>query len=218
MPRAKVRAAMQMQNWGRIDYDKALERQLELVGRRQRDETSDTIAFCEHPPTITLGRNAPDSDLLLGREEIDRRGIAVVQSDRGGRATYHGPGQAVVYPVVAIGQRGIKTRRWVALLEEAIVETLAGLGVQATAALNGPGVWARGGKIASLGLRIDRGVSYHGLCVNVGLDVEPFDCIVTCGVASQPVTTVEMESGRTWSSEAVAGLISEAIDRRLQQS
>ena len=111
-------------DWGRLSYRSALARQRAAAADRRAGRCGDLIVRVEHPPTITLGRHAPSDDLLLDERVLARRGIDVVRSDRGGRATYHGPGQVVVYPIVAIGDLGLGVRAWVELLEQALLETL----------------------------------------------------------------------------------------------
>jgi len=188
-------ADVRLEDWGRLSYAAALLRQREIVSARIAGAGADTIVAVEHPPTITLGRNTPGVDVIAAPSELQERGIELVQTDRGGRATYHGPGQAVVYPIVAIGERGLGVRPWVAMLEDSMIETLASFGLSARRQPGSPGLWIGAAKIASVGLRVERGVSYHGVSVNVGLDVSGFDCIVTCGVAGQQVTSITAEIG-----------------------
>jgi len=177
--------------WGLLEYCEAERRQRDIWEQRARDATQDVIAVVEHPPVITLGRNAPETDVLLDRTALGRYGIALARSDRGGRATYHGPGQAVVYPIVAIAERGLGVKAWVALLEGAILDTLGSFGVEGRTLEGRPGVWVADAKIASLGLRVARGVSYHGVSINVEPgSLEGFAHILTCGVAGQHVTCI----------------------------
>lgn len=193
-----ARTAPHVIAWGRLDYGAALERQLQLWDRRLSGLTTDTLVIVEHEPVITLGRHAPQDDILLDRATLDARGIAVVRSDRGGRATYHGPGQAVVYPIVGIAERGMGVKDWVAMLEGALGETLKSYGIEGRTIRGRPGIWVGDAKIASLGLRVARGVSYHGVSINVERRaVEGFAHIVTCGVADQRVTSIigELKTG-----------------------
>lgn len=205
--------------WGCVPYDEALERQLAAHEERVADRAPDRLILVSHPPTFTLGRRAPEDDIVLDRTELDRRGIAVARSDRGGRATYHGPGQVVLYPIVSIADLGLGVKDWVCLLEGALLDTLADYGVAGRRRPATAGIWTgqadeagdspairppgdgasavgQGAKIASLGLRVSRGVSYHGVALNTGLDASVFDCIVTCGVRGERVTTIEAETGR----------------------
>ena len=188
---------LRTESWGVVDYETALARQLDLVAERQQRRRGDTLVAVEHPPTITLGRNAPASDVLAptarfaaagGCEPSDRP--RVCRSDRGGGATYHGPGQSVVYPIVDIAARRIGVRAWVSLLEDTVRAVLTGASIASEIRPGQPGLWTEGGKIAALGLRVTRGVSYHGVAINVSLDPTVFDCIVPCGVRGQPITTM----------------------------
>lgn len=203
-----------IERWGLVPYEAALRRQAELHARRVAGLVPDTLVIVEHPPTFTLGRHAPEGDVLLDAGELQRRGIDLVRSDRGGRATYHGPGQVVLYPIVSIDDLGLGVKGWVCLLESALLETLADYGVIAERRPSTAGLWTRGGKIASVGLRVARGVSTHGVSLNTGLEPSVFDCIVTCGVRGERVTTIAAETGRRPDeAEVAATLASHILDR-----
>jgi lipoyl(octanoyl) transferase len=141
----------------------------------RESSTPDEIWFVEHPPVFTLGLNA-------SREHLLRPGdIPVVQIDRGGQVTYHGPGQLVVYPLIDLRRHPLGVRELVVALENAIIAYVAELGVAAKGSRAAPGVYVDGAKLASVGLRIRRGASYHGLALNVSLDLQPFERINVCG-------------------------------------
>jgi lipoyl(octanoyl) transferase len=137
--------------------------------------TPDEIWFVEHPPIFTLGLNASREHLIAPGD------IPVVQVDRGGQVTYHGPGQLLLYPLIDLRRRGLGVRALVVALEQAVIAYAAELGVTATSRREAPGVYVDGRKLASVGLRVRRGASYHGLALNVGLDLEPFRRINVCG-------------------------------------
>jgi lipoyl(octanoyl) transferase len=144
--------------------------------------TPDEIWFLEHPPVFTLGLNA-------SREHVKYAGdIPVVQIDRGGQVTYHGPGQLVVYPLIDLRRHALGVRPLVAALENAVISYVAELGVAAKGSREAPGVYVDGAKLASIGLRIRRGASYHGLAFNVSLDLKPFEQINVCGYPGLGVT------------------------------
>ena len=146
--------------------------------------TPDEIWLLEHPPVFTLGLNA-------SREHLKSVGeIPVVQIDRGGQVTYHGPGQLVVYPLIDLRRRALDVRRLVVALENAVIAYAADLGVAASGSRQAPGVYVGGAKLASIGLRIRRGASYHGLALNVCLDLGPFDRINVCGYPGLAVTRI----------------------------
>ncbi len=148
-----------------------------------RDATTpDEIWLLQHPPVFTQGLNGKPEHLLSPGE------IPVIATDRGGQVTYHGPGQLVLYPLLDLRRRNLGIRRLVTLLEQTVIDLLAGYGVAAVARPEAPGVYVDGRKIASLGLRVRRGCSYHGLSLNVDMDLRPFRQINPCGHAGLEVT------------------------------
>jgi lipoyl(octanoyl) transferase len=168
---------------GQCEYAVALALQHRLHAARRQGAVPDTLLAMEHPPTITLGRRAGGADLRVGTETLAARGVDLHRVGRGGRATYHAPGQLVVYPIVDLRRLGLGPRRFVDALERAIVEVLAGAGVAAHRRPGIPGVWVAGAKIAAIGLEIAGGVTRHGLAINLDVDLTPFDLIVPCGDA-----------------------------------
>jgi lipoyl(octanoyl) transferase len=144
--------------------------------------TPDEIWFLEHPPVFTLGMNASRAHLLAPGD------IPVVQIDRGGQVTYHGPGQLVVYPLLDLNRQRLGIRDFVMALERAVIELAAQYGIHAECRRNAPGVYVAGAKLASLGVRVRRGGSYHGLALNVAMDLEPFSRINPCGYAGLEMT------------------------------
>jgi lipoyl(octanoyl) transferase len=166
---------------GLVQYEptwRDMQRFTDERGPSSRDE----IWFLEHPPVFTLGLNGKREHLLAPGE------IPVVQIDRGGQVTYHGPGQLVVYPLIDMRRRRLGVRELVVALESAVISYVATLGVEATGSREAPGVYVGGAKLASVGLRIRRGASYHGLALNVALDLEPFGRINVCGYPGLAVT------------------------------
>lgn len=186
-------ATVRIERWGEVPYEDALTRQLALHAARIAGEGPDTIVDVSHPPTITLGRHAPETDVTADAGFLAGHGVHVCRTDRGGRATAHGPGQAVVYPIVGIADRRIGVSAWVCLLERAIMRALASFGIDGTTKEGSPGIWTARGKIASLGLRVSHGVSYHGISINACLDAGPFDYILPCGVPGERIATVASE-------------------------
>jgi lipoyl(octanoyl) transferase len=149
------------------------------------DSTADEIWLVEHPPVFTLGLNASREHLLSPGE------IPVVQIDRGGQVTYHGPGQLVIYPLLNLRRRRLGVRDLVVALEKAIIGYAAELGIEAEGSRAAPGVYVQGVKLASIGLRIRRGASYHGAALNVTTDLEPFQRINVCGHRGLAVTRLK---------------------------
>jgi lipoyl(octanoyl) transferase len=151
--------------------------------------TRDEVWFVEHPPVYTLGMRADRAHLLAPGD------IPVVQIDRGGQVTYHGPGQLVAYVLVNLERRALTPRKLVQALEGAVIDTVAGYGVVANARRDAPGVYVAGAKLAAVGLRVKRHCSYHGLAVNVAMDLAPFAGINPCGYANLPVTDLRSLAG-----------------------
>jgi lipoyl(octanoyl) transferase len=190
---------------GRIGYREAWARQKALLERRAAGEIDDRIVLLEHDPVLTLGRQSDERHVLAAPRELRRRGIEVIRVERGGEVTYHGPGQLVAYPIIRLGDRGILVRPLVAALEAAMIETCARLGVTAMRRDGHPGCWVEGDpgrdrphrKIGALGLRIERGVSYHGIALNIDVDLRDFDLIDPCGMPGLVSTSIAEELGRT---------------------
>jgi lipoyl(octanoyl) transferase len=151
--------------------------------------TRDEIWFVEHPPVYTLGMRASREHLLEAGD------IPVVQIDRGGQVTYHGPGQLVTYVMLNLERRALTPRKLVQALESAVIDTVADYGVTASARRDAPGVYVAGAKLAAVGLRVKRHCSYHGLAVNVAMDLAPFAGINPCGYANLPVTDLRTLAG-----------------------
>lgn len=162
--------------------------------------TPDEIWFLEHPPVFTMGMNARAEHLLAVGD------IPVVHIDRGGQVTYHGPGQLVVYPLLDLARRGLGVRGLVEGIERAVVATLATWNIEAYGKRDAPGVYVRERKVASIGLRIRRGHSYHGLALNVAMDLQPFRRINPCGYAGLEMTQVSELGGPTNVREVATAL------------
>ena len=165
---------------GLVPYEPAW-REMQRFTDERDEETRDEIWFVEHPPVFTLGMNADSAHVLDAGE------IPVVKIDRGGQVTYHGPGQLVVYPLLNLRRQVLGVRELVVALENSVVDYLASIGIEAAGRREAPGVYAGGRKLASVGLRIRRGASYHGMSLNVSLDLAPFDRINVCGYRGMQV-------------------------------
>jgi lipoyl(octanoyl) transferase len=182
---------------GMVPYREALAMQMGIAVRRQAGELPDTLLLLEHPPVYTRGRRSRPGELTLGEDFYRARGIEVVPTDRGGRVTYHGPGQLVGYPIVGVTDVIAHLRT----AEDAIVAALAEEGLRARSrpqdGADYTGVWVEDRKIASLGVHVSRGVSTHGFAVNVDVDLEPFSWVVACGLPDVEMTSIaaELEQG-----------------------
>ena len=200
---------------GRVEYGRAWALQAALVERRQRGAAGDAVLLLEHPHVVTLGRRGRMDDVLLDAGALASLGIAVHEVDRGGETTYHGPGQLVGYPIMDIRALG-GPARYVRALEAALIDALAGFGVEGRRRDGMPGVWAGERKIAAIGLRVSRGVSSHGFALNVSTDLAYFEHIVACGVPRLPVTSVERELGGAVDAARVRTAVAEALAHRLR--
>jgi len=168
---------------GRTRYDVVFRDMRSFTDERQPD-TEDQIWLTEHEPVFTQGQAGKPEHLLAPGD------IPVVQSDRGGQVTYHGPGQIVAYLLFDLRRMGLSVRGLVSGIENAMIRTLAASGIDAAARTDAPGVYVQGAKIGSLGLRVRRGCSYHGLALNVDMDLEPFSRINPCGLTDTTVTQI----------------------------
>ncbi len=166
---------------GRVDYEPTVSAMQQFVDAREAS-TPDEIWLLEHPPVYTLGMAADRGHVLAAGS------IPVVSTDRGGQVTYHGPGQLVAYPLLDVRRQGLNVRTLVMKLEQAVIDLVGAHGVTAMGRRDAPGVYVEGRKLASLGLRIRRGTSYHGLALNVDMDLAPFQHINPCGMAGMQVT------------------------------
>jgi lipoyl(octanoyl) transferase len=185
---------------GRIAYREAWELQRRLVAQRAEDLIGDQLLLLEHDPVLTLGRHADESHVLAGPAELARRGIEVLRVERGGEVTYHGPGQLVAYPIVALDRRSLLLRPFVRALEAAMIDTCRAFGVAAGRRERHPGCWCdpdgpEPRKIGALGIRVERGVSYHGIALNVSVDLDDFGLIDPCGMAGLRSTSIALEAG-----------------------
>jgi lipoyl(octanoyl) transferase len=180
-------------NLGLVPYLEALALQESLRAARQADEIPDTLLLLEHPAVYTRGRRTSAEELPLGEAFYAAQGIEVLDTDRGGKLTYHGPGQLVGYPILRIGD----IIGYLRTMERAIVAALAQEGIRAHGGGERPtGVWVAGHKIASIGVHVSRRVSTHGFAVNAENDLEPFEWIVPCGLTEVRMTSIARETGR----------------------
>ena len=200
---------------GRIGYRDGVALQAELRERRHAGLLPDLLLVLEHPPVYTKGRRTEPGDLPMSEDWYRAQGIDVCETDRGGRVTYHGPGQLVAYPIMAVD----RVADFVATMERAIVAALADEGIAAERR-DTPftGIWKGDAKIASIGVRVRDGVSTHGLAVNVDNDLQPFEWIVPCGIDHVRMTSVSKETGRVGLlpcfRKRMAWRFSEAFGRR----
>ncbi len=182
------KVALRVVDLGLIDYVEAHRLQLKLVEERLRGG-ADTLLLLEHPHVITLGKRAKDMELSI-------KGVPVIRVERGGEATYHGPGQLVGYTIVDLKERGLGVWEYVRLLEEALIRALGDFGIRAGRREKAPGVWVEGKKVASIGLALRHWVTYHGFALNVNTDLSYFRLIRPCGFDPDVMTSMERILGR----------------------
>ena len=174
---------------GTMDYLEAHGLQLALVEKVHSGQEPNTLLLLEHPHVYTKGRLSKQSDVLLPEAELAARGVPVHETDRGGQVTYHGPGQLVVYPIVDLKDWGGPVK-YVRALEQVMIATLAEMGVTARCESGNTGVWTDQGKIAAIGVKISRGIAFHGFAINVNTDLSYYQHIIPCGIADRPVTSM----------------------------
>lgn len=211
---------------GRVPYRAAWARQHELAAARAAGRIPDQLLLLEHPAVLTLGRQADPSHVRAAPDELARRGIELIRVERGGEVTYHGPGQLVGYPIVRLPERGILIRPFVRALEAAMIEACAGYGVGADRLEGHPGCWCDPAgpaprKIGALGVRVERGVTYHGIALNITTDLDDFGLIDACGMPGVPSTSIAREAGwpagppSTESVKLAGGRFAAAFERAL---
>lgn len=189
-----------------VPYPIGYTHQRELREAVARGERADTLMLLEHTPTFTLGRNAHESHLLRSRDQLAALGFDVVQTDRGGDVTYHGPGQLVAYPILDLRRWRCSVSWYLRTLEDVIIDTLAQYNVQGERSKGFTGVWVNGSKIAAVGVGIRDWITYHGISINVSPCMEHWALIVPCGIADKPVISFESLLGGACPTTADAAL------------
>ncbi len=200
---------MRIQRMGLVEYGPTLDAMKQFTAHRTA-QTDDELWLLQHPPLYTQG--------ISGKAEhiLDAGAIPIVPIDRGGQVTYHGPGQWVVYPLFDLRRAGFGVRQLVTAIEQAVIHVLGGFGIVASADPKRPGVYVDGKKIASLGLKVSRGCSYHGVALNVDMDLEPFKRINPCGYPGLEVTSMAEVLGYAPALPEVGDRLVEALSNHLQ--
>jgi lipoyl(octanoyl) transferase len=198
---------LQVRDLGQISWPEAYALQQELVEQRKQGLISDQLLFVEHPHTVTMGRNGHESNILAGPEMLSRAGISYHETNRGGDVTYHGPGQIVGYPIFDLRDWKRDVMAFVRTLEQAVIDALAGFGIEGWRDAGATGVWTSAGKICAIGVHISRWVTSHGFALNHTTDLSYFRYIVPCGLP-KPVTSMEALGIRAERSEVEGALAS----------
>jgi len=215
---------------GKIDYGSALNLQRSILDNRKSGSIPDSVLFLEHSHVVTLGRRADDTHLVTERSKLLASGVEIFETDRGGEATYHGPGQLVGYPIIDVRAANMGPFTYVRMLEKSIMETLTEYGINAHLVDGETGVWVdgvpdekrdsdrnpKGRKIAAIGVRISGGVTLHGFALNVSTDLSYFHHIIPCGMPDLPFTSIELESGESANTRECAEKIAERLAANLE--
>ena len=216
---------------GTVGYGSALDLQRSMLNARKSGDIPDTLLLLEHPHVVTLGRRADDTHLVTERSGLEAAGVEIFETDRGGEATYHGPGQLVGYPIIDVRVAKLGPVTYVRMLEKSIIETLVEFGIDADLVDGETGVWVDGvpnakrnpdtnpvgKKIAAIGVRISGGVTMHGFALNVSTDLAYFEHIIPCGMPDLPFTSIALESGRDTSLRDCANVIADKLAANLSQ-
>jgi lipoyl(octanoyl) transferase len=204
---------------GLVPYEEARAAQKVLEAARDAGATSDLLLLLEHPPVYTKGRRTEPGELPMGEGWYRMQGIEVTETDRGGRVTYHGPGQLVAYPIVSLKPYGDDVHGYIRRMERVMIASLDEWGVSAQVIENLTGVWTTGDpppdgeakKIGSIGIHVNRGITTHGLAINVNNDLQPFEWIVPCGIEAVRMTSLCAELGAEQNLEGFASTVAESF-------
>jgi lipoate-protein ligase B len=199
---------------GLIPYVPAFEVQTCLVRARMDGLLPPIVILQENPPIFTIGRSGSRANLLAPPDELARRGIEVLEVNRGGDITYHGPGQVIASPLLNLRDLGMNAHQYLHSLEDVVIELLAGYGLRAEKRQEQAGVWLDGAKIASVGVAVRRWHTFHGLSINVNLDLKPFSLINPCGVERMPVVSLHQVLGRAVPLAEIKGQLRRVLERK----
>jgi lipoyl(octanoyl) transferase len=192
-------------------YEEAHTLQRGMVSRRVADEIPDSLILLEHPPVITIGNSGSKSDITVKPGVLERRGIAVHKIERGGQVTYHGPGQIVGYTIIDLLAHKMGVEQFINKVEEVLIQTAAKMGLTAFRKKGAPGVYVTEGKIGAIGVRVTRGVTFHGFSFNLSPNLEHYKYIKPCGMTFADITSVEAVTGKAPSTIDGKRLISDAF-------
>jgi lipoyl synthase len=207
---------LQIRDCGVEGFRETLEVQHRLVEQRRQNEIGDTVLIVEHQPVITLGARQIANKLLIERDKLITQGIDVVEIRRGGGATAHNPGQIVFYPILNLQELHLDINQYIRTLEQIGIELLEQLGVKSERRKGFPGLWANGKKIASVGVRVSRQITHHGMAINIQNDLSIFEAIVPCGLENVKMTSVLNETGKEYSMQDVKNNLSQLLKHHLK--
>ena len=193
--------ALEILDWGSLPYGQALKRQMALVEERIAGSSPDRLVLVEHPPVVTMGRSGGLKDLRISKEALKQKGVDLYYVDRGGMATFHGPGQLVAYPIIKLQTKDL--HQYLYTLLHTVATVLRSYGLEPVFHEGRPGIWVGSSKIASVGIAVRRWVAYHGIALNVNADLQAFNLIVPCGHPGETITSMEQELGKSIDLEEV---------------
>lgn len=211
----KANVGLTIRDCGLADYREVLALQQDLQEQRRNGQIGDTVLIVEHPPVITLGARKSANKLLVGEEQLARRGIDLVEIRRGGGATAHNPGQLVFYPILHLQELRLDINQYMRTLEAMGIELLAALGVASGHRQGFPGLWVAERKIASVGVRVSRFVTCHGMAINIQNDLSIFQFMVPCGLDGVQMTSVQKETGRMHDMDAIKKQLCDLLTHRI---
>jgi lipoate-protein ligase B len=214
----KAMLPLDIRDCGLADYRDILKLQLHLCCQRQQEKMPNTALIVEHPAVVTLGARRSLNKLLISREKLETKGIDVVDIRRGGGTTAHNPGQLVCYPILNLQESGLGISEYIRALEAAGAELLGRLGVPSTRRKGSPGLWVGEKKIASIGVRVSKSVTYHGMAINIRNDLSIFDFLVPCGLDNVEMTSVLKETDRDVSMNRVKKDMADILIRRFSEN
>lgn len=211
LPETPAASGLRVVRPGRVGYAQALAWQREAAEALRFGRGPETLFLLTHPPVVTMGRRATEDHVLFSREELAARGVEVVETDRGGDVTFHGPGQVVGYPILDLRRRGLGAHTYLRFLEAKLIGVLATYGIEAFRDPVHTGVWTQHGKIAAMGIRVSAGVSLHGFALNANTDLTYFGLIVPCGIEGRAVASMQQVLGRSVDVEELMDRIAAAF-------
>ena len=198
---------------GLIEYAPAFAVQEQVLKARMAGQWPPTVILQENYPVFTIGRSGNEANILASREDLTRRGIQVLEVNRGGDVTYHAPGQLIVSPLLYLGDVNLNANQYLHRLEDVLLQLLQGYGIEAGKKEDYPGVWLEGKKIAAVGIAVRHGFTFHGFSINVDLDLEPFSLINPCGVPHMPVTSLREVLGWGVEMEEIKNRLHDILGR-----
>lgn len=205
--------SLQIEQWGLVPYHLIHERQLQLVEKLHKGAENDVCLIVQHPAVFTLGRNASPENVTVSRAFLGKKEIGLIKVERGGEITYHGPGQIVCYPVIRLRRHKLSVVEYVGLLEEIMLKVVGRFGIEANRDPRNHGIWCADRKLGSVGIAVRHGISYHGLALNVNLDLEPFTWMKPCGMSGVSMGSMETELQQTVNVEDVERVMKEEIGK-----